>query len=260
MKKFLVFLLMYLSTTALGYCADLRFVQVDGAMFNVNDNNSVSKFEKIIMDINKQKDVEFVVFSGNNISRASKENLEGFVNIAKNLEMPFYFILGNKDVSVQKKFGKKEYTKFLRKKVKSHWRIKSTNYVIAKKDVIFIVLDGAKEVIPTNQGYYRPQTLDWLEVQLNKYNDKNVILLQHFPIVPPAKKELYYTFKADEYLELVNNHKNIKAIFSGHFGVNKEQKVGDILHVSTANAPQYRIVDIMDCDGENPVFWSTLKR
>ena len=244
----------------LSYSADMRFIQVDNILFDSNNKNSVSSFEKMVSEIKKQKDVEFVVFTGHNISKPTKENLENFVKIAKNLDSPFYFILGSKDVSKPKKFGKKEYTKYLRKKVRTHRWIRSTNYVFAKKDIVFIALDGSKEVISTNQGYYRPETLDWLETQLNKYNDKKVVLLQHFPIIPPAKKELYYTFKAEEYLELVNSHKNIKAIFSGHFGVNKEQKYGNILHVSTAGAPQYRIVDIMDCDTEDPVFWSTLKK
>ena len=42
--------------------------------------------------------------------------------------------------------------------------------------------------------------------------------------------------------------------------MNKETTYENILHVSTANFPQYRIVDILDYETEKPVFWSTLKR
>ena len=59
---------------------------------------------------------------------------------------------------------------------------------------------------------------------------------------------------------MINNHKNIKAVFSGHFNMNKETTYENILHVSTANFPQYRIIDILDYETEKPVFWSTLKR
>lgn len=260
MKKIVVLMSFFLISTLSVFSADMRFIQIDGVFFNANDKTSVSKLQKMVDDINKQKDVEFVIFSGNNIARASQKNLEEFVKITKNLDMPYYFALGYKDVNKRKDFGKKEYTNYLKKKAKSHKKISSPNYVIEKKEVVFIVVDGSKEVIPTTQGYYKPETLDWLEKQLNKYYDKNVVLLQHFPIIPPEKRELYQTFKADEYLEMINNHKNIKAVFSGHFNMNKETTYENILHVSTANFPQYRIVDILDYETEKPVFWSTLKR
>ena len=260
MKKFLVFVLFFLFSIISAHSNDMRFVQVDGAFFNANDKTSVSRLEKVVEDINKQKNVEFVIFSGNNIAKANQKNLENFIKIAKNLNTPYYFALGYKDVNKQKEFGKKEYFNYLRKKAKSHRRIFSPNYVFTKKDVVFIVVDGSKEVVPSTQGYYKPNSLDWLEKQLNKHFDKNVVILQHFPIIPPEKRELYQTYKADEYLELVNNHKNVKAIFSGHFNMNKEITYENILHVSTANLPQYRIVDILDYDTEKPIFWSTLKR
>ena len=66
--------------------------------------------------------------------------------------------------------------------------------------------------------------------------------------MPPAKKETYYTHKADEYLQLLTEHKNVKAVISGHFNANNEQTVNDILHISTKNAPTYRIIDILDYD------------
>ena len=260
MKKILSFLVLYFLSTLSSLSADMRFIQVDGVFFNAKEKSSITKLEKLVEDINKQKNVEFVVFSGNNISKANKENLENFIKITKKLDMPYYFALGYKDVNKQKDFGKKEYFKLLRKKVRSHRWITSPNYVFIKNDFVFVVLDGSKEVIPSTQGYYKPETLDWLEKQLNKYNEKNVVIFQHFPIIPPEKRELYQTYKADEYLELVNSHKNIKAIYSGHFNLNKEIKYENILHISTANFPQYRIVDILDYETENPVFWNTLKR
>ena len=51
----------------------------------------------------------------------------------------------------------------------------------------------------------------------------------------------------------------MKALVAGHFGVNKEEMVNGILHISTQNAPTYRVIDILDYDTENPTFWSTIK-
>ena len=39
----------------------------------------------------------------------------------------------------------------------------------------------------------------------------------------------------------------------------KTQKVDNILHISTKNAPTYRIIDILDFDTAEPTFWSVIK-
>ena len=85
--------------------------------------------------------------------------------------------------------------------------------------------------------------------------DKKVVILQHYPLIPPAKKEARYTYKADEYLKLLSEHENVKAVISGHFDTNKEQVYGNILHISTKNAPTYRVIDILDYDTPEPTFW-----
>ena len=147
------------------------------------------------------------------------------------------------------------------KNVRTHKKIKNPNYVFEKKGIAFIVADGSKDVIPTSMGYYKKDVLLWLDEQLDNCEDKEqkVIILQHYPLIPPSNRESYYTFKADEYLRLISEHNNIKAIIAGHFNVNKEETVDKVLHISTKNAPAYRIIDILDYDTETPTFWSTIK-
>ena len=125
--------------------------------------------------------------------------------------------------------------------------------------MIFIVADGSKEFLPTPIGYYREDTILWLDDKLDDYKNKNVVIFQHYPIIPPAKRETHYTYKADEYLKLLSEHKNVKAVFAGHFNTNNEKTIDGILHVSTKDAPNYRVVDILDYETENPTFWSTIK-
>ena len=83
--------------------------------------------------------------------------------------------------------------------------------------------------------------------------DKKVVILQHYPIVPPSKKETHYTYKADEYLRLLSEYNNVKAVVAGHFNENNEQVVNGVLHISTKEAPKYRcffvaIVSIVECN------------
>lgn len=255
MKKFLVFFTLFVATIAVN-AENLRFVQVSDTLFSLSDEKSIENLQNVIQDINKQRNVSFVIFTGNNIAKPNKTDLEGFIEMAKELNVPYYVALGNKDVNKQKDFGKKEYIKVLSKNLRRYKKIESPNYVFEKAGVIFIVADGSKEVIPSPIGYYKADVLSWLEEQLNLYSDKNVVILQHFPIVPPAKKESHYTYKAEEYLAILAKHKNVKAVIAGHFNVNNEQKVNGILHISTEKAPSYRIIDLLDCDTDSPSFWS----
>lgn len=257
-KFFCAFFVFFMLITA-AYASDLRFAQVDGVMYSANDELSEQRLDKIINEINNQKNISFVVFSGNNIAKPSVANLEAFLKETKKLHAPYYLVLGNKDVNKQKGLGKTEYMKLVSKTSRAHKKIHSPNYVFEKKGVVFIVVDGSKEVIPTPMGYYKPEVVTWLDEQLNLYSEKNVVIIQHFPIIPPVQRESLYTAKPEAFLKVIAKHKNIKAIVSGHFGVNKESDIKGIKFISTAEAPVYKIIDIMDCESKKPVFWSIIK-
>ena len=69
----------------------------------------------------------------------------------------------------------------------------------------------------------------------------------------------YFKNRTDLTFELLVNNKNVKAVISGHFGVNNEQHVDGVAHISTSPVPYYRIIDVMDCDTPNPTIWAELK-
>lgn len=260
MKKSLILAAIFiLGSLSSVWAKDMRFIQVTDTMYNSLDESSVEKLQTLVSEINKEPSAEFVIFTGNNITKPTIDNLEGFIKETNNLKIPYYVVLGNKDVNKQRGVGKKEYVSFLKKNVKSHKKIESPNFVFEKNGIVFIVADGSKEVIPSSMGYYKADVLKWLDEQLTFYKDKNIVIFQHFPLIPPAERESHYTFKADEYLKLLTKHPNVKAIFAGHFGVNNEQVVNGILHVATRNAPYYRVIDMTDYETQNPTFWSVIK-
>ena len=79
-------------------------------------------------------------------------------------------------------------------------------------------------------------------------------------MIPPAEKESYYTFRPENYLEILNKHRNVLAVISGHFGVNKEETHDGTLHISTAPIPYYRIIDILNIDSSQPSIWAQVKK
>lgn len=256
MKKIFGLFLALILLTPAAFSKDLRFVQVTDVKYDASAKNDSLK--SAINAINKEKDVKFVVFTGDNISRPTEKNMKAFLKEAKQLKTPFYVTIGDKDVNKRKDFGKKEFIKCIRRNVWGY-KPKTPNYVFERDGVVFMVADGAKEVIPSTTGYYKDDVLEWLDANLDLYKDKPVVILQHFPIVPPSNKETYFTFKADQYLDLLSKHNNVKAVIAGHFGVNKEQDVNGITHVSTAPLPCYRVIDLIDYNSDNMTIWAEVK-
>ena len=84
-------------------------------------------------------------------------------------------------------------------------------------------MDGSKEFFQSSNGYYSKKELVWLDDVLSKNKDKEIIILQHFPILPTKSKWLE-TAKIENYKEVILKYNNIKAIISGHYGINFEEK------------------------------------
>jgi len=256
MKKFLGFLLIYLLVVSNVFARDIRFVQIAGVRYSKQDNSEV--LHKVINDINRQKGIDFVVFTGDNIQKTDMQDLKDFISAAKGLNRPFYVLIGDKDVNKYKDISKADYQKYLKKKL-SNYKKTDLNYTFERGGVIFMVADGAKDVIPSTNGYFKDDVVDWVDSTLSTYPKKNVVILQHFPLIPPENNESYMTYKTQKYLDVLKKHNNVKAVISGHFNVNKEEIVDGIIHISTAPVPTYRVIDIVDCTSSNPTIWAEVR-
>lgn len=254
-KLSLTFIILIFCLTSKTFAKDLKFIQVTDSHFSPNGINysqrdveqSKGVFEKTIDDINSIPDVDFVVFTGDNIDQSNDTDLKGFLKIANKLKAPYYIVIGNHEVFRSQHFTKKDYMKVVRKYSKN-CRPKGANYVFEKNGFVFLVVDGTKEVIPGPAGYYKKDTLKWLEKQLTHYEDSNVIIFQHFPIEPPYYNRTHATYNVEDYKKILKEHKNVIAIFSGHYHANGEKMVDGIYHVSTpalvASPHDYKVVEI----------------
>ena len=261
MKKFAFVLPVFFlinSLTGAVSAADVKFAQISDSRFSSENNAELLK--NVIEDINRQKSIKFVVFTGDNISSPDKSELEDFLKCAKKLKCPFYIVLGEHDVNKHKNMSKSQYMETVKNNVKkSERKYAAPNYVFQDSEMVFAAVDGSKDVIPGTNGYYKEETLDKVQKILNDYPRKNMVIFQHFPLIPPSDKETYRTYKPERYLEMIEGRPNVKAVISGHFGVNKETEVNGIRHISTAGLPYYRIIDILDCDTSEPEIWTELK-
>lgn len=238
------------------FAKDIKFVQITDSHFSTNGDDysqrEVEGSKKVltdtIKDINCLSGIDFVIFTGDNIDQANPDELKRFLAIANQLKFPYYMVIGNHEVFKSKDLDKKEYMRIVRKYSKN-CRPQSANYVFEKKGVVFLVVDGAKEVIPGPAGYYKKATLKWLDKELTKYKNDDVVIFQHFPLIAPYYNRSHTTYNTDDYYEVLNKHSNVIAIFSGHYHANGETMSNGIYHVSTPalieGPHNYKIVDMV---------------
>lgn len=254
MKKFfLCFLIMF--TIQSVSAKEIRFIHITdshyaslGQGYSERDvSNSEDVLKTTIKDINKISRKSFVIFTGDNIDKPNPYELKKFLKIANTLNCPYYVVIGNHEVSKYQQFSKEDYMKIVRKYSKN-CRPKSPNYVFKKGGVVFLVVDGAKEIIPGASGYFKEDTLKWLDRNLRKYKNRYVVIFQHFPIEAPYFNKTHATFDADGYRTILDKHHNVLAIVSGHYHANNEKMVDGIYHISTPSLLEsphdYKIIDI----------------
>ena len=226
---------------------ELKFVQITDTNFTLDIDDMASEerakqFKKAIKEINKDRDIKFVVFTGNSVRHPDRKELVAFFKLANKLHKPYYVVIGNKEVLRYKKFTKKNFmhAAWLHS---SKMRFKKPSYVFKPdRDIVFIALDGVNEMMPVPSGYYRPETLDWLDKQLSKYEDKKVVIVQHFPIVSPSDKPVYDAADMNKYMQTINSYDNVLAVISGHFNADVTTYKKGVYHISSPafSAPYYR--------------------
>lgn len=235
------------------FAKELNFVFIT----DINlDKKNAYKLQRTIKEINSNRKIDFVVFGGNNLKKANIENLNYFTYLLKRVHKKSYVLLGATDVSTSVGLDKEYYLK--RVKAARFFNHPNTpNYVFKKGNNVFIAMDGSKQFFPQANGCYTKQELIWLKKQLEKYKNKNIIILQHFPLVETSSKWLE-TAKIDEYLYVLEDYKNVKLIVSGNYEVNQEIKTGDILNILTENYSKQGAYRIITLDLDNDFIGSYL--
>lgn len=272
MRKFILLIVGLFMSLAVSSCKaladNIKFAQVTDVHLSANSQYSINTLKSAIDDINSQPEISFVVFTGDNISNPKEENLKIFAKEVKRLKIPYYVAVGNHDVYKSGGLSKVKYYEILHEANPFYLQNKP-NYKFRQSGFIFLIVDGAKEIIPGSIGYYREDTLKWLEKELAKYDKKKkqVVILQHFPIEYPQGVEsslrTHKTYKVENYRKILSEYHNVLAVISGHFHVNSENMNDGVYHISSPSllsAPNsYKIIDIVTTKEFSPIIYTRLK-
>ena len=256
MKKIIITLFIVLMACVPVYAKSLKFVQVTDTHLSIDGSGngsrdvskSVQNLKNTVNTINKMTDISFVVFSGDNIDSADEESLHEFGKITQALNVPYYLILGNHDSYNMGGITKEDYFNIVKQYNKNQKNVRSYYYITPDSESVVILLDGATEYIPSSHGYYPEEELAWLDNVLAKFKNKNAIIIQHFPYVEPVENKSHRIVDPELYFEVINKHKNIFAIFSGHYHCEKITQQDGIYHVSSpaliSDPASFRVVEI----------------
>lgn len=203
---------------------------------------SIENYNMLIDSINKDNQIDFVVFTGDNIDKANIDLLEIFLKMTRKFDVPYYVQIGNHDCLKPLGLSKKKYIETLNKY--SLFKYKTFNYIVKKGDFVFVFLDGSKEMLPSSNGYFKEDTLIWLDKTLTKYQNKNIIIFQHYPMYKLSENHNHNLYNPEPYQDLLKKHKNVKAVYAGHYHKLEEKYTDGILNV-TAPPAKYKSSEYM---------------
>lgn len=263
MKKNIIITLMSLLLLQTAVFAEaIKFVQVTDTHFKTNDEHRAEVLKETVKAINKEKGISFAVFTGDNIDSPNAEYIPEFIKIINKLHVPYYLVIGNHDVFKNNGLSKTNYLEIVRDN-NFLYRYKKPNYTFKKNGFVFIVVDGAKEVVPGSNGYYKEDTLKWLDKQLKKHKNDKVVIFQHFPLIMNKELSSHTVYKKENYLNILDKHDNVISIITGHLHTNYEVMRNGVYHITSptllSEKPVYKVINISTTKGFSPMVYTELK-
>lgn len=253
----------------------LHFIQISDTHINFDDlpdkakirGNSERLLIKAIDQINEIRDLDFVLATGDLINKPKIELLERFLNIVANLRFPLYVILGNHDVGVGDELKKEDYIrKFYEMENPTSFHNGMSYYSFSPNDYFTVIcLDTTHEDFISRLGRIDDKQLFWLQNELEMNRDKFVLIALHISPIDPFKssQDLFFDPSRKEFLDLINKHDNVIALFSGDYHAAKIfEAYGKIYSIAPATVRYpcaFREIIIKKVNKKKWKFWDKKK-
>lgn len=199
--------------------------------------------QDVVKSINEQK-VDFVIFCGDQVEGPGRDEVfwQLFIDIMAVLNCPWYFVLGECDVSgppaVERMvtYGPDFKGKGLTSG-NSYWSIDPV------AGVHLIGLDTAKA--NSEAGDLSNAQMNWLKQDLNSNKGKMTIVVSHHPLLAPPPYdggppfEEYTLMQGASAREILGACMDVRLAISGHVPINKIQRERNIWYVSCPPVDTY---------------------
>jgi 3',5'-cyclic AMP phosphodiesterase CpdA len=189
--------------------------QVDGAL--VEDSESL--LVRAVADLNKVKDLSFVVVSGNLFARPDALSLDRAKGVLAELKVPYYVVFGDHDVPADKQDLSRTVLELA---FQGHGIEDSRGYWAheAAPGLLLIGLDTAQA--GRRAGHVDATQLEWLDKMLTQHADKTVVVVAHHglvPIHPLDEGSQWRDLLVDNAAavgDVIRRHKNVELVVTGH--------------------------------------------
>lgn len=208
---------------------------------------SVPLFIDALRQLSHLPKLNFIVFGGDQIHYGpnDKESLDVFQKWASHLDMPYYILLGNTEVSPIRgvsKLGKDDYLKAWSgkglKPGSSSWAFDPVHGVrVIGFDV---TVDGRPHGEATSDG------LKWLENELKaNHKKKLIIVFTHQLLMPTTPKDdgpewsIWMVKNHEKVRSVLDRYPNVRLVVSGHHHVSRVITSGKITYVADPAVVSY---------------------
>ena len=219
----------------------LKFAHISDTHFsrsNQNWHNRILPSSPYLLDeaiekLNKEKDLKFIVFTGDLIDTSQKQLLEDAMAHLIKIEKPWYFSFGNHDRCRGDQFRKCDYLSTL-STINPYIKKEATYYSFSPEKGYKVMIldtiscDGAESVGKINFNQFQ-----WIKKELANSGDDIVLLYSHMPVIPPYYAPHHILMNAFMVQELAEKRKNPIIFFSGHYHGARIYQRKNVLYVSS---------------------------
>ncbi len=238
---------MLLGLQAYSRSTGLKFVQLSDVHFLENGSNTTFKMigesprllDDAIEQINEQKNLDFVMITGDLIDKSFEKELRAVLPHIQNINSPWYFAFGNHDRCVGGYLTTDVYLNMLND-VNKNYKFENSYYsFIPKKGYKIIVLDDIITNEITSQGFIDDTQLKWLKKELDKSKNDTVLIFMHVPLIEPFASPNHRLRNATAVMSLIESYKNPIGVFQGHYHAAKVVQHNNVLYVNTPALVSY---------------------
>lgn len=227
--------------------SSLKFVQLSDVHFYTGEDNTTFKLraesEKLLDDaisqINSIPNINFVMFTGDQIDKSFEKELTAFLPHAQLLTAPWYITFGNHDTCIGGYLTPQVYLDMVEKANKK-FNFKKTYYSFTpQKGYKVIVLDSIIRDRLTSNGFISDEQLKWLEEELNSAEKDTILIFTHVPLIEPFESANHRLLNADKVRSIIEKHKNPIGVFQGHYHAAMIKQINNIVYVSSPALVSY---------------------
>jgi len=176
-----------------------RFAFLTDLHIDTSNNLPSEDLQKAVNEINKAKDIDFVLIGGDVTENGDSASLVLAKSLLNKLKIPYYITFGNHDVRSDKA-GIHTYLSVF----------ETDRFLFYHKGIKFIGITSAP-VVAKGIGHIAAQDINWLNTELSKTDKQtSIIFITHYPLL---------TGDVDNWFELTDVllKYNIQAILNGHY-------------------------------------------